>query len=149
MKIYSADLRQRVVAAVQAGNQSQGAIAKTFGVSLGTVENWWRTFRASGRTAPLPHAGGKKRVLQPYAKQIRRAVKHQPDATLDELGAAVAAQTGVQANRSMLCRELQRLGLPRKKVAPRRATRPATHPSPAPHVSGARPSPPAPRRRPA
>lgn len=147
MKIYSTDLRRRVIAAVQAGELSQAAIANAFSVSLGTVENWWRSFRASGRTAALPHAGGKRRVLQPYTAQIQRAVKHQPDATLAELCAVLATTTPVQATPSMLCRELQRLHLPRKKVAARQSTRHATHPSPAPHVSVTRPAPPPPPRR--
>jgi hypothetical protein len=46
-------------------------------------------------------------------------VKQQPDATLDELCAVVEAQTTVQASASMMCRELQFLNLPRKKVAAR------------------------------
>jgi len=39
MKIYSSDLRKRVVAAVREGALSQTAIAKAFSMSLGTVEN--------------------------------------------------------------------------------------------------------------
>ena len=135
MKIYSADLRQRVVAAVQEGAMSQAAIAQAFSVSLSTVENWWRSFRASGSTAPLPHAGGKKRKLQPYRRQIQRAVKPQPDATLLELCALVAAQTGVHASPSMMCRELQSLHLVRKKVSPRLAARHTAHPGAAPSLS--------------
>jgi transposase len=123
MKIYSSDLRQRVVAAVQDGEMSQAAIADAFSVSLGTVENWWRSWRATGRTAPLPHAGGNQRILQPYAAQIRHAVKQHPDATLEELCAAVEAATQVATTPSMMCRELHLLHLPRKKVTARQSAR--------------------------
>jgi transposase len=123
MKIYSSDLRTRVVAAVREGEMSQAAIAQAFSVSLGTVENWWRSWRVTGRTAPLPHAGGNKRILQPYAAQIRHAVKQQPDATLEELCAAVEAATCVATTPSMMCRELHLLHLPRKKVTARQSAR--------------------------
>jgi transposase len=123
MKIYSSDLRKRVVAAVRNGEMSQAAIAKAFSVSLGTVENWWRSWRATGRTAPLPRAGGNRRILQPYAAQIQHVVKQRPDATLEELCAAVEAATHVHTTPSMMCRELHLLKLPRKKVTARQSTR--------------------------
>src|SRR5512138_1170735 len=135
MKIYSSDLRQRVVAAVQEGEMSQAAIAKAFSVSLGTVENWWRSWRTTGRITPLPRAGGNKRILRPYAAQIQRAVKHQPDATLEELCAAVEAATQVHTTPSMMCREMQILNLPRKKITARQSARYATRATLAQSVS--------------
>ena len=119
MKAYSPDLRERVIHAVRRTDLSQAKIAKAFSVSLSTVENWWRSWQSTARTEPLPYAGGVKRLLQPYATAIRQAVKQQPDATLDELCAAVEARTTVHANASMMCRELQILNLPRKKVTAR------------------------------
>ena len=119
MKAYSPDLRERVINAVRNTDLSQAKIAKAFSVSLSTVENWWCSWQATMRTEPLPYAGGVKRLLQPYAAVIQKAVKQQPDATLDELCAAVEAATTVHANASMMCRELQILNLPRKKVTAR------------------------------
>ncbi len=117
MRAYSSDLRERVIAATSDPALTQPEIAETFDVSLSSVENWWHIFRTTERTTPLPHAGGAKRVLQPHAEVIRRLVAQQPDATLEELCTRVAEQTGVQASPSMMCRELQILQLPRKKVA--------------------------------
>jgi transposase len=148
MKTYSPDLRQRVVAAVRDSDLSQAVIAKAFSVSLGTVENWLRSWRATGRTAPLPHAGGNKRILQPYAAQIQHAVKQQPDATLEELCAAVEATTGVPTTPSMMCRELQILNLPRKKVTARQSARYAARATLAPSLSEKDSSPAASHRRP-
>lgn len=135
MSAYSPDLRERVIAAACETDLTQPEIAATFSISLSCVEEWWRIFRTTARTAPLPFAGGAKRVLQPYAEVIRTAVALQPDATLAELCAAVTTQTGVGANSSMMCRELQRLNLPRKKVAARQPTRNRTRPSAAPSAS--------------
>ena len=149
MKIYSSDLRKRVIAAVRDGEMSQGAIAKAFSVSLGTVENWWRTWQATGRTSALPHAGGNKRILQPYAARIRQEVKQQPDATLEELCAAIEAATHVSTTPNMMCRELKILKLPRKKVLARQSARYAARATLAPKVSEIHSSPTASTRRPA
>jgi transposase len=115
MKAYSQDLRERVIAAVRQGVQSQSEIAGTFGVSQSTVETWWRRWRTTRSVAALPHAGGNPRVLSGCAVAIRAAVKQQPDITLAELCEHVADQHDTQASPSMMCRELQRLQLPRKK----------------------------------
>lgn len=112
---YSQDLRERVIAAVRAKQQSLEQIAQTFGVSPATVDNWVRRWRETGQVAALPWAGGVKRNLRECGAAIRKEVRQQPDATLEELCARVEAATGVHSNSSMMCRELQRLDLPRKK----------------------------------
>lgn len=115
MKPYCQDLRKRVLAQAKSGIQTQAHIAATFGVSLSTVEKWLRQKRETGQTTPLPPAHGPKRVLQDYAPLIRAEVQNQPDITLCELSAVLARRTGMKVSPSTLCRELQRLRLPRKK----------------------------------
>jgi transposase len=112
---YSQDLRERVIAAVRAKQQSLTQIARTFGVSASTVDKWAQRWRATGKVAALPWAGGVKRSLRDCAAVIRDEVRKQPDATLDELCQRVEAATGVKASPSMMSRELTRLSLPRKK----------------------------------
>jgi len=68
--------------------------------------------------APLPHTGGPLRKLADAEAVIRAAVKAQPDATLQELCEVVEQETKIKSNSSMMYRELVRLKLPRKKVAP-------------------------------
>ena len=119
MKPYSQDLRKRVLTKIQAGKQTQAAIATTFDVSLSTVEKWWRRKRETGKTTPCPPAHGPTRALQKCAAVIRAEVKKQPDVTLRELCARVASVAKVEVSSSTMCRELQQLHLPRKKVAPR------------------------------
>jgi transposase len=115
MKPYSPDLRERVLAAVQAGEQSQAQIAKQFKISHATLENWRRRQRDTGHWAALPHGGGRTRTLQDYEAFLRAEVKQQPDVTLEELCTRVAKAKGLAVSPSMMCRELQRLKLPRKK----------------------------------
>ena len=117
MKAYSQDLRARVVASAQTGNQTQQSIAATFGISLSTVEKWLHQQRETGQETARPQTHGPRRALQDCAAFIRAAVKQQPDSTLSELCGRVATVKGVQASPSMMCRELQHLGLRRKKVA--------------------------------
>ena len=115
MRPYSKDLRERVIAALEAGQDSQAEIAETFAVSLSAVEKWWRSWRETGRRSALPHAGGERRALQGCAAFLRAEVKKRPDITLAELCARAAEAEGVKASPSMMCRELRRLRLPRKK----------------------------------
>ena len=117
MNAYSQDLRIRVIAGAETGKQTQTSIAETFGVSLSSVEKWWRQKRETGRASALPQVHGPTRSLQDCAQFIRAEIKRQPDSTLAELCARVAAVKGMQASSSMMCRELQHLGLRRKKVA--------------------------------
>lgn len=112
---YSQDLRERVVAAVLAGEQSFPEIAATFQISESTVDKWHKRWKDTGSVAALPWAGGRRRALQDCAASLRAAVKKQPDVSLEELRAQVKATAGVVASPSMVCRELQRLNLPRKK----------------------------------
>ena len=148
MKAYSPDLRARVVDAVRDSPLSQAEIANAFSVSLGTVENWWRSWRATRRTKPLPHAGGMPRTLQPYAAQIQHAVQQHPDATLEELCATVEATTHTHATASMMCRELHHLNLPQKKVTARQSARDPARATLAPNLSEKDSSPTPPPRRP-
>lgn len=129
MKPYSLDLRERVLAMARQGAVSQAKVAAHFRVSLATVENWLRLWRKTNEIAPLPFAGGAKRTLESCEGVIRESVTQQADATLQELCVQVAAKTGLRASPSMMCRELQHLHLPRKKVAARQPTRHAARAS--------------------
>lgn len=115
MRPYSQDLRERVMTAVNAGQQSLSEIAQTFHISASTVDKWCQRQRETGSVAARPFAGGRRRVLQGCGPMIRTAVKKQPDVSLAELCERVRTAHGLQASPSMMCRELQRLKLPLKK----------------------------------
>lgn len=114
MKAYSQDLRERAIAALEAG-QTQAEVAAQFRVNKSTLEKWWYRWRDTGSCAALPTAPGPKRTLQAVEKIIRAEVKKHPDATLVELCERVQEAKGLVASPSMMCRELQILNLPLKK----------------------------------
>jgi transposase len=115
MKAYSIDLRDRVVASVESSECNIPEAARRYKVSEPSIERWLARKRTTGTCAPLPHAGGVPRKLADAEAAIRRAVKAQPDATLQELCERVEKETQIQSDPSMMCRELARLKLPRKK----------------------------------
>jgi transposase len=115
MKAYSTDLRERAVSSVENGECTIPEAARRYQVSAPSLERWLARQRTTGSCAPLPHAGGVQRKLSPAETAIRDAVKAQPDATLQELCERVEQATTIKSDPSMMCRELARLKLPRKK----------------------------------
>jgi transposase len=89
-RAYSLDLRERVVAAVAAG-ESCRKVAATFRVSVASVVKWSQRFRATGSAAARP-MGGQRR---PYALAGERdwllsRLAEKPDVTLRALLAELA-----------------------------------------------------------
>jgi transposase len=125
MKPYSQDLRDRIIQALEAGTETQRAIAERFCVSGSFVEKLRQRWRGSGSSAPKPHAGGRQGVLKDHLELLRTEVAQQPDATLAELCDRIVAAQGPRVSPATICRALQRLRLPLKKsrFTPRSATR--------------------------
>jgi transposase len=118
MRPYSLDLRTKIAQAYDRQHLSHTQLAQTFGVSLSCVEKLLRRRRQTGSLAPAPHGGGHPRLCTPAAQGwLRTYVAAHPDATLQELGAALAAEQGTHLRRTTLWTELRRLGLVRKKRA--------------------------------
>ena len=114
MKPYSQDLRERAIAAVEAG-KTQAEVAAQFSIHKSTLEKWWYRWRDTGSCEALPANPGPKRKLQAAEEIIRAEVKKQPDVSLAELCERVQEAKGLQASQSMMCRELRILNLPLKK----------------------------------
>jgi transposase len=115
MGIYSQDLRERVIAAVKRGTHSQAEVAEQFSVRLLFVEKLLRRERTTGSCAVSPRAGGRPRALRNDEGLIRAAVAKRADSTLAGLCEQVVKDGGTKASPSMMCRELKRLRLPKKK----------------------------------
>jgi transposase len=115
MRAYSQDLRERIIRALEAEQETQPEIAARFSVSLSFVEKLWRRWRTTGSCAARPPAGGRSRSLQVAEAVIRREVAAQPDVTLAELCERAAAQGAPAVSLKTMCLELKRLTLPRKK----------------------------------
>lgn len=112
MRAYSMDLRQRVVAACDAGDATREQIAARFSVSSRWVRDLLRRRRETGSIAPKPHGGGRAPAFAGEAAQrLRAAVDADNDATLQELAEAA----GVACAPSAVHGALTRLGITRKK----------------------------------
>ena len=113
-RAYSADLRERALAACEAG-LSPAAAARRFGVGERTVYDWRRQARDEGRRRATPPAGGRRPTIAGTEDALRAVVAARRDGTLAEYVAAYRARTGRTLSRSAMCRALRRLGLPRKR----------------------------------
>jgi transposase len=113
---YSLDLRERIIKAVERGDQTKRAVAALFEVHESFIYKLLRQQRERGHLTPLPHGGGHTAKLQEEQLAVLTTLVAQtPDATLDELGTQVQQQTGVKVSRTTLWRGLQTLNLTRKK----------------------------------
>ncbi len=112
MRVYSMDLRQRVIEAYECGDDTQAELAERFGVSVSWVEKLVRQWRELGSIAPKPHGGGRSAIVSGKAlERLKVCVEEHPGATLEEL------RRKCRISGSIMCvfRALQRLGITRKK----------------------------------
>ncbi len=112
MRAYSIDLRERVVAACDAGDATRPQVAARFSVSVPWIRKLLRQRRDTGSIAPRPHGGGRAPAFDDQAAgRLREANRADDDATLEELARAA----GVACCPSAVHRALARLGITRKK----------------------------------
>jgi transposase len=88
-RAYSLDLRERVVAAVGAG-ESCREVAATFGVSVASVVKWSQRFRATGSAAARPMGGQRPYALAGERDWLLGRLAEKPDMTLRALLAELA-----------------------------------------------------------
>lgn len=111
-RAYSADLRERVVGAVDRGEGSQRQIARRFGVSLSFVVRMLQRRRSGGGLEPKPHGGGAGFKLSVDDRiRLFDLVREHPDATLKEL----KERGGFDCTLMTVWRMLRRAGWTRKK----------------------------------
>lgn len=114
-KPLSNDLRERVVAAVSAGNSRRQA-AERFGVAASTVVKWMRRWRETGSVAPARQGGDRRsRRIEAHAEDILGLITATPDITLEEIVAHLARVHGKSFAPSTVWRLLDRHGLTFKK----------------------------------
>ena len=90
-RAYSLDLRERVVAAVAAG-ESCRAVATKFKVSVASVVKWSQRFRATGSAAAYKVGGRRPYALAGERDWLLARLADKPDITLRTLGAELAAR---------------------------------------------------------
>lgn len=109
----SNDLRERVVAAVLAGESSR-SVASRFGVAVSSVVKWSQRYRATGSVGPGKMGGHRKRVLEPYRAFIVERIEQIPHLTLHGLKEELAGR-GVKVSHNAVWEFLRHEGLRFKK----------------------------------
>ena len=116
-KWYSSDLRDRISAQVASGGTRRGA-ARKFGVSPSCAVKLAQRVARTGSTAPArkgrPVGGGK---LAEHMASLMAWVEAEPDITMPELSAKLAAKSGIKAHPASLSRALCKAGYSFKKIA--------------------------------
>ena len=123
-KPYSLDLRERLVAYMEAGHSCRAA-ARVFRVSASTAVRLAAAQRERGDIAPrpqgrMPGTVGKLAAHQAFLLEI---VQAEPDITLKELAGALVETHGVRVQLSSLHRALRRAGYSYKKRTGRSGAR--------------------------
>jgi transposase len=112
MQPLSNDLRERILDAVDNREDSRRKLAARFRVDASTITRLLQLRRQTGSSEPRPHGGGVAPALDPGAlERLRKLVEEAPDATLE----ALKRDLGVTGSVMIICRALQKLGLPMKK----------------------------------
>ncbi|MGC2834760.1 MAG: IS630 family transposase [Methylocella sp.] len=112
-KPYSDDLRERVVAAIEAGH-TRAEVAELYNMALSTVGGFIRRKRETGSVSPDKFGGYKSYALEPHTDMVKELVAEQPDSTLAELKARLAKKK-VKVSQSGISRFLHHIKLTFKK----------------------------------
>ena len=119
MGIASGEVRQRAIAAYEAGCGTQAHVAKLYGIDISTFQRWLQRYRQTGRAAPLPRGHNPAALDDSQMRQLDEFVQQTPDATLEQLRTVL----GVTCSLVAIHNALKRLGYRYKKNATRQRTR--------------------------
>lgn len=118
----SADLRGRVIAAIEEGMSTRQA-ARRFRIGISTAGNWYRRYRETGEMEARKQGQPSRSKLDAHEAFILGLIADAPDITLAEIGERLAAERGVRAAPSTIWLFLDRRGITFKK---RRRTPPSS-----------------------
>jgi transposase len=127
MKQYSADLRERLLGAIDVG-LPQAEATRLFGVSDSTIKRWRGRRQETGGVVAAPRPGRRPRIARDAEPTLVAQVRAAPDATLAEQCVRWEETTGVRVSRATMSRALRRAGWPLKKSRsspPSETSRPA------------------------
>ncbi len=115
MRPYSQDLRERIIAALEAGERT-GQVAARFAVSDRTVRRYWQLLRERATLAPRPIPGRRRLTAGREAELLAQLQAH-PDATLAQHGRLWFDRTGQRLSLATMHRAIRRLNWTVKKTA--------------------------------
>jgi transposase len=119
---YSEDIRERVVARVEAGASRREA-AEQFDICASSAIKWMQRVEATGSCAAKP-MGGSVSPLDRHEAELLALLAEAPDATLDEMVLAMRKRK-IPGSRTALWRFFDRRGISFKKNPARSRARAA------------------------
>ena len=119
---YDMDLRERVVAAVEAG-ESRRSAARRFGVSESSAVKWLQRVSATGSVKPSKVGGYRRPALEDHREWVLARIAEKADVTVRGLSAELA-ERGVKASHYAVWSFFKREGLTFKKKPARGRTGP-------------------------
>ena len=113
-KGYSKDLRVRVVALVESGESAREA-ARLLNLGASTAIRWIDRWTNTGSVDALPGTGHNRSPLEAHKQWLLDLVAVEPDLTLEEIGARLAAAKRLTVGKSSIDRFFERHKISHKK----------------------------------
>ena len=115
MKAYSIEFREKIVKIYQHGDTSIRKVAARFDVSKGLIQKILKQKQTTGHVQPKKQGVSLKSVLNSRRTELTQTVEKYPDSTLSEYCEYWLMKYKEAVSPSMMCRELQKENLTRKK----------------------------------
>ena len=115
MKAYSIELRKKIVKAYEQGDTSVRKVAQRFDVSKAFVQKILKQKQTTGHVQPKKQGGSLKSVLHSSTTKVIQMVEKYPDSTLSEYCEYWLESYQQSVSPSMMCRELKKQNMTRKK----------------------------------
>lgn len=114
-KIFSLDLRERVISAVEVEGLSRREAARRYRVSASTAVKWLARYHRTGSWRPRPVGGDHRSRLPGHRDWLLELIAAEPDLTLQAIAVRLEVAHGVRADPSMLSRFFRGQGISFKK----------------------------------
>jgi transposase len=114
MKAYSLDLRLKIVQAFNV-NPNKTQVAKTFGVSVDTVQRYLKLANSGGSLEPKPIPGRVAKISKEQYPHLETLLRANPNATLEEILSLWAEEHAQTPTTGALSRTLKKMGWSYKK----------------------------------
>lgn len=115
MNAYSQDLRKKIVEAVSERGVGKSEAARTFSVSLSSVQRYVGMASKGESLAPKKRPGLKPKLDEKAIRLLAADLKERPFVTHSHRREYLKAAAGVWVSRSTICRAIARIGSTRKK----------------------------------
>ena len=118
-KGYSKDLRERAVLIVEEGESAREA-GRALSVGASTAIRWIERWTRTGSVEAMPGTGHSRSPLKQHEQWLLDLVAAEPDLTLEEIRARLAAEKRLKVGTTSIWRFYERHEITFKKNAARR-----------------------------